>query len=117
LPLVTDAELTEVERARNQRRSFERFKWFSEGWVARKPGDNSVFGDMRYSLSTEAFDPIWGIRFTASNEPTEVEWVNRSRDRRISVADLWREISGRDDRYLLLSELNILRENAGVAGQ
>lgn len=116
LPLVTERELTEAERARNQRRSFERFNWFSEGWVARKPGDDSVFGDMRYSLSTEAFDPIWGIRFTATNAPTGVEWVNRSRDRRISVADLWREISGHDDRYLRLSELNMPNASSGVAG-
>ena len=117
LPLVTDAELTEVERARNQRRSFERFNWFSEGWVARKPGNDSVLGDMRYSLSMEAFDPIWGIRFTAPDAPTEVEWVNRSRDRRISVADLWNEISGRDARYLRLSELNVPREASVPAEQ
>lgn len=114
LPLVTEVELA---KARNQRRSFERFSWFSEGWVARKPGDDSFFGDMRYSLSTEAFDPIWGIRFTATNAPTGVEWVNRSRDRRISVADLWREISGRDTRYLRLSELNVPNANSNVAGQ
>ncbi len=117
LPLVTEAELTETERARDQRRSFERFNWFSEGWVARKPDDASVFGDMRYSLSTEAFDPIWGIRFTAPEAPTEVEWVNRSRDRRISVADLWREISGRGDRYLRLSELNVPTVNSDLAGR
>lgn len=117
LPLVSGAELTGAERARNQRRSFERFNWFSEGWVARKPGDDAVFGDMRYSLSTEAFDPIWGIRFTAPEAPTEVEWVNRSRDRRISVADLWREISGRDDRYLRLSELTALDTSSGVVVQ
>lgn len=116
LPLVTEAELSEGERARNQRRSFERFSWFSEGWVARKPGDDSVLGDMRYSLATEAFDPIWGIRFTAADAPTEVEWVNRSGNRRISVADLWSEISGRDARYLQLSELPG-RVDAGMAEQ
>ncbi len=99
LPLVTAAGLTEAEQARNQRRSFERFHWFSEGWIARKPTDATVLGDMRYSLSTEAFDPIWGIRFTAPGGPVEVEWVNRSPNRRISVADLWHEISGRDARY------------------
>lgn len=116
LPLVTEVELTAAERARNQRRSFERFSWFSEGWVARKPGDDAVFGDMRYSLSTEAFDPIWGIRFTATEAPTEVEWVSRSRDRRISVADLWNEISGRDTRYLRLSVLNLPGRASGAVG-
>jgi len=116
LPLVTAAELTEAERNRNQHRSFERFNWFSEGWIARHPGDDSVLGDMRYTLTTEAFDPIWGIRFTAPDAPTEVNWVNRSRDRRISVADLWNEISGRNARHLQLSELQERADSDG-AGQ
>lgn len=116
LLLVTSTELTTAERERNQARSFERFNWFSEGWVARKPSDATVLGDMRYSLSTEAFDPIWGIRFTATDAPTEVEWVNHSRDRRISVADLWNEISGCDARYLQLSELQ-KQTDSGGAGQ
>jgi hypothetical protein len=54
---------------------------------------------MRYSLSTEAFDPIWGIRFTAPEAPTEIEWVNRSRDRRVSPQELWEELQGRDPRF------------------
>lgn len=92
-------DLTEAEQARNRQRSFERFAWFSEGWVARSPTDASVLGDMRYSLSTAAFDPIWGIRFTAPGAPTEVDWVNRSRDREVKPGELWREIVGADERY------------------
>jgi inner membrane protein len=110
LPVVTEAGLHETERARNHRHSFERFNWFSEGWVARKPADAAVLGDMRYSLSTEAFDPIWGIRFTAAGAPTEVEWVNRARNRRINVRELWDEISGCDARYLKLSALGNMGE-------
>jgi inner membrane protein len=116
LSVVTSAELTTAERERNQTRSFERFSWFSEGWVARKPSDATVLGDMRYSLSTEAFDPIWGIRFMPTESRAEVEWVNHSRDRRISVADLWNEISGRDARYLKLSEWQA-REDSDATGQ
>jgi len=104
LPRVTEAELTDAERARNQGRSFARFMWFSEGWVARKPTDATVLGDMRYSVTTEAFDPIWGIRFTTEGAPARVEWVNRSRDRRVSFGSLWHEISGRDARYKQVSE-------------
>jgi hypothetical protein len=54
---------------------------------------------MRYTLSAEAFDPIWGIRFTAPGAPTEVEWLNRSRERRVSPRDTWREIAGEDDQF------------------
>jgi len=99
LPRVTAVDLTLAEQARNVNRSFERFDWFAEGWIARKPADPTVLGDMRYSLSTEAFDPIWGIRFTSSDAPAAVAWVNRAPDRRISVPELWEEIVGRDARY------------------
>ncbi len=104
LPLVTQRDLSPVEGARNgPQRSFERFMHFSDGWIARAPGDVTVIGDMRYSLSAKAFDPIWGIRFTAPGAPTEVEWVNRSRDRRISFAELWAEITGANQEYRRLA--------------
>jgi inner membrane protein len=99
LPVVTAGDLTPAEQERNKHRSFERFEWFSEGWIARQPESPDVLGDMRYSLSTRAFDPIWGIRFTAPNAQTEVEWVNRTRNRRIALGELWNEIRGRDPRY------------------
>jgi hypothetical protein len=28
-----------------------------------------------------------------------VEWINRTRNRQISVGELWREITGRDPRF------------------
>lgn len=99
LPTVRAADLAPEERARDTRRSFARFAWFSSDWVARSPADARVLADMRYSLSTEAFDPIWGIRFTAPGEPTEVLWVSRNADRRIAPGELWQEIVGGDARY------------------
>jgi inner membrane protein len=104
LPLVTQRDLSPAEATRNgPLRSFERFAHFSDGWIARAPGDPTVIGDMRYSLSGKAFDPIWGIRFTAPGAPTEVEWVNRSRDRRVALADLWTEITGANPEYRSLA--------------
>jgi len=100
LPLVTDRDLAPAETARLTRHdSFARFAHFSDGWIARAPGDAAVIGDMRYSLSAKAFDPIWGIRFTAAGAPTEVEWVNRSRDRRPALAELWSELTGAHPEY------------------
>ncbi len=99
LPLVRRDGLSPAEQRRNSHRSFERFAWFFEDWVARSPAEPAVLGDMRYSLSTEAFDPIWGIRFTLPGAPTEVVWVNRSRERQIKPDELWREIAGDDSRF------------------
>ncbi len=106
LPLVLARDLTPAEAARDaERPSFARFAHFSDAWVARAPGDATVIGDMRYSLSAKAFDPIWGIRFTSPGAPTAVEWVNRSRDRRVALAELWEEMTGRNPDYRPLSQV------------
>ena len=68
---------------------FTRFAWFSDGWTARDPLDPTLIGDARYSLHSDRYAPVWGIRLG----PTR--WVNRSRERRVSAAELWREISPR----------------------
>ena len=42
LPLVDEKELSAAERERDTRRSFERFAWFSDHWVARSPLDGML---------------------------------------------------------------------------
>lgn len=80
------------------REDFQRFAWFSDRWVASPEGDPGLYGDARYSLRTEAFDPIWGIRFEEGGErPTQ--WVSRTRERELGLAVLWAEIRGTDPRY------------------
>lgn len=102
LPLVRRADLTAAEMRRDQHRSFARFAWFSADWVARSPADPTLLADLRYTLSSEAFDPIWGIRYTAPGTATEVEWVNRSRERQLRPGELWNEIAGHDPRFATL---------------
>lgn len=83
------------------REDFQRFAWFSDDWVAVPKDDPSLYGDARYSLRTEAFDPIWGIRFAPDGErPTR--WVSRTRERELDLASLWAEIRGTDPRYKTL---------------
>lgn len=67
---------------------FVRFAWFSDGWVARDPADPTVLGDARYSLHGDRYAPVWGIRFRP-----RTEWVNRTRERKVSVAGAWKEIA------------------------
>ncbi len=85
-------------------RDFRRFAWFSDGWVARSSANPEVLGDARYSLSIERFEPIWGIRFHPEREvPTE--WVDFTRQHRVPLSTLWREISGRDEAYRPLPDV------------
>jgi inner membrane protein len=80
------------------REDFRRFAWFSDNWVAAPAEDASLYGDARYSLRTEAFDPIWGIRFTPGGErPTE--WVSRTHERELNLKSLWAEIIGTHSFY------------------
>lgn len=75
------------------RRDFARFNYFSDGWVARATGDSSIIGDARYSLRTDTFEPIWGVRFhPGTSVPTE--WVDHTAQNRIPLSLLWDEING-----------------------
>lgn len=101
--LAPESSLTPAERA-NARvlRDYRRFAWFSDGWVARAPAAPEVYGDARYSLSTEGFAPIWGVRFRpGARVPTE--WVDFTAQNRVPLGDLWREIAGLDPGYHPLS--------------
>jgi inner membrane protein len=72
-----------------------RFAWFSDGWLAADPTDPQLIGDARYSLDSSAYRPVWGIRL----QP-RTEWVNRSRERRVSPDALWREVRGLDPAFV-----------------
>lgn len=92
--LVDFADLPAAAQADDRvRRDFARFAYFSAGWVARAADDAEVIGDARYSLRTDAFMPIWGVRFRPGQVPP-TEWADRTAQNRIPVADLWREIVG-----------------------
>jgi inner membrane protein len=77
---------------------FRRFRWFSDGWVVRAPGEPSWVADARYSLRTDVYDPIWGIRFHPGR-PVPTEWVDRSAERTIALGELWAELAGTHSTY------------------
>ena len=61
---MDEHHLTDAEGADPRvRRDFHRFRYFSAGWVTRAPRDAGVVADARYSLATDDFEPIWGVRF------------------------------------------------------
>ncbi|HEX8408891.1 MAG TPA: metal-dependent hydrolase [Thermoanaerobaculia bacterium] len=95
---VTTVPLIAREQVRGTTRmlrDFDRFAWFSDGWVASAPTDPAVIGDARYSLRADRYEPVWGIRFNPVAEPP-TEWVNRTRNRDVGAARLWNEIRGAD---------------------
>ena len=98
--LLREEELPpEVLADTRLRRDFARFERFADGWVARGPGEPDVIGDARYSSTAERFEPVWGIRFTPGSADVPIEWVDRSRQRRVDLRALWTELRGADPRY------------------
>lgn len=99
VPLLRAADLPVAFRANARVASdFERFSYFSAHWVARAGDDATLIGDARYSLRTDRFEPIWGVRFNP-HAALPTEWIDRTRRNRIPLADLWAEIAGQAPGY------------------
>ena len=83
----------QVQASERIPRVFEGFRDFSDGYVARVPGDPDVIGDMRYSLITSGFDPLWGIRIEVGIPDPTVRWDHLADDREGALGDLWRDVT------------------------
>jgi len=105
IPRFTADELpadgTDPERVRHV---FLAFESFASGFMAPRsrdgPGRVSL-GDMRYSMATSGFEPIWGLRIDAGADDP-VRWMNFHAERRDAMGALWDEISGADPAYVPL---------------
>jgi inner membrane protein len=48
---------------------FDAFARFTDGFMARVPDHPEALGDMRYTLTPEGFDPIWGVQLEDTAAP------------------------------------------------
>lgn len=55
----------------------ERFRHFSDNWLALVPGDGGrpVVGDMRYAMLPDRMGPLWGIKLAPERPQQHVGWV------------------------------------------
>ena len=76
-----------------QAKDIERFRWFSNGYIALSPTMPNRIIDIRYSMIPNEIKGLWGIELDATkanNEYTEYV-VNRTRDKE-TVNKLWQMI-------------------------
>ncbi|PLW69406.1 metal-dependent hydrolase [Pseudohalioglobus lutimaris] len=59
--LVIDRDLPWLDPASQQARDVERFRWFSNGYIARDPIYANRIMDIRYSLLPNEITPLWSI--------------------------------------------------------
>ncbi len=62
--LVVDRDLPWLDPASQQARDIERFRWFSNGYIARDPIYANRVMDIRYSLLPNEISPLWSIELT-----------------------------------------------------
>ena len=79
-------------------RLLHRFDRFTDGWMAWSNEHEGVIGDMRYSLVTEGFAPLWGLQLFHPDDPLQMDagWARLMDNRETSIAALWQDILNAD---------------------
>lgn len=61
-------------------RDIERFRWYSDGYLAIHPQNRQMVVDMRYSMIPNEINPMWGILLNPKAQDRHVEFIqNRGR--------------------------------------
>ncbi len=58
-----------------QARDIERFRWFSDGFIARNPNDDLMIMDVRYSFIPNELAPLWVIRLKPDEPRQHVDYL------------------------------------------
>ena len=59
-----------------QARDIERFRWFSDGFLAQNPDNNLMIMDVRYSLLPNELKPLWVIQLKPEEPAQHVDYLN-----------------------------------------
>lgn len=79
-----------LDHSSQQAKDIERFRWFSNGYIARDPEDPYRVIDIRYSMLPNEVAPLWSIQL----EPTaaldaHVEYLTHRDSSSANISQLW----------------------------
>jgi inner membrane protein len=78
-----------------QASDIERFRWFSDGWLAIDSTDYSLIVDMRYSQLPNAIKGLWGVRIQPDAAAEQhVEWAVQRETGAKELAAFWQQLIG-----------------------
>ena len=86
--LDVDRDLPWLDHNSQQARDIERFRWFSDGYIAQDPRRSDRVIDLRYSLLPNEISALWGIELRRDAAP--LDHVDYVVDRGASSATLGR---------------------------
>ena len=79
-----------LDEESQQHKDIDRFRWFSNGYVALSPGDPNTVIDIRYSLLPNKIRGLWGIQLDQEAEPDQhVTYITQRKTDEIPFAELW----------------------------
>ena len=78
-----------------QAKDIERFRWFSDDWLALDDADPSLIVDMRYSQLPNAINGLWGISVAADKpDAAHVDWVVQRETGAEELRAFWQQLLG-----------------------
>jgi len=77
----------------------ERFRFFSQGYLYRYPGDEQVLGDLRYAMFPDSIQPLWGIRVDSGQSDAHTEFVYYRDASKSAFGRFWKMIQGKPVDY------------------
>lgn len=88
-------DLPWLDPASQQARDIERFRWFSDGFVAKDPEHPNRIIDVRYSFLPNTVTALWSIELAPGAQPAaHVRYRTHREHARESLGELWRMVSG-----------------------
>lgn len=82
-------DLPWLDSSSQQAQDIERFRWFSNGYIAKEPGNSNRIIDVRYSMVPNEVNALWGIELSPRAGPLQhVEYRTERRGAEQQVGTL-----------------------------
>ena len=93
--LDIDRDIPWLERESQQARDIERFRWFSNGYIARHPDHTNRVIDIRYSMLPNEVAPLWSIELRpGAGQGEHAAYLVHRDGGSDKFARMWRMLSG-----------------------
>ncbi|MFN2329906.1 MAG: metal-dependent hydrolase [Chromatocurvus sp.] len=95
LPLLDiDRDLPWLDARSQQARDIERFRWFSNDYIAQDPANPNRIIDIRYSLLPDEVNALWSIQLDPAAAPDEhAQYLTHRGSGRDALPRLWQLIT------------------------
>ena len=85
------------------------FEQFADGYIGLVGDNPNALGDMRYSMITEGFSPMWGLKLNLLDSVDQVYWghyrMSGGSTRGDAIRSLWQDIAQPDEQWIALESL------------